>query len=116
MIDENAKVNHLTYVGDAHVGARANIGAGTVTCNYDGVMKHHTEIGADSFIGSGTLLVAPVSVGSNAMTGSGSVITQSVPDDALAIGRARQANKPGLAVKLFDMLKKKKLDKQKGEA
>lgn len=109
VIDEGAKVNHLSYVGDAHVGARANIGAGTITCNYDGVMKHRTEIGADSFIGSNTLLVAPVSVGANAMTGSGTVVTQDVPDDALAIARAKQVNKPGLAVKLFDMLKKKKL-------
>jgi bifunctional UDP-N-acetylglucosamine pyrophosphorylase/glucosamine-1-phosphate N-acetyltransferase len=116
VVDEGAKVNHLSYVGDAHVGARANIGAGTITCNYDGVMKHHTEIGADSFIGSNTLLVAPVSVGANAMTGSGTVLTQDVPDDALAIARARQVNKPGLAVKLFDMLKKKKANKQKGKA
>jgi bifunctional UDP-N-acetylglucosamine pyrophosphorylase/glucosamine-1-phosphate N-acetyltransferase len=114
VIDEGAKVNHLSYVGDAHVGARANIGAGTITCNYDGVMKHHTEIGADSFIGSNTLLVAPVSVGANAMTGSGTVLTQDVPDDALAIGRAKQVNKLGLAVKLFDILKKKKAIKAKG--
>ena len=108
VIDEGAKVNHLSYVGDAHVGARANIGAGTITCNYDGVMKHHTEIGEDSFIGSNTLLVAPVAVGANAMTASGTVVTQDVPDDALAIARSKQINKTGLAVKLFDMLKKKK--------
>ena len=108
VIDEGAKVNHLSYVGDAHVGARANIGAGTITCNYDGVMKHHTEIGEDSFIGSNTLLVAPVAIGANAMTASGTVVTQDVPDDALAIARSKQINKTGLAVKLFDMLKKKK--------
>ena len=108
VIDEGAKVNHLSYVGDAYVGARANIGAGTITCNYDGVMKHHTEIGEDSFIGSNTLLVAPVAVGANAMTASGTVVTQDVPDDALAIARSKQINKTGLAVKLFDMLKKKK--------
>ena len=108
VIDEGAKVNHLSYVGDAHLGARANIGAGTITCNYDGVMKHHTEIGEDSFIGSNTLLVAPVVVGANAMTASGTVITQDVPDDALAIARSKQINKTGLAVKLFDILKKKK--------
>ena len=114
VVDEGAKVNHLSYVGDAHVGARANIGAGTITCNYDGVMKHHTEIGEDSFIGSNTLLVAPVSVGKNAMTGSGTVLTQDVPEEALAIGRAKQVNKPGLAVKLFDILKKKKASKAKG--
>ncbi|MEP5155249.1 bifunctional UDP-N-acetylglucosamine diphosphorylase/glucosamine-1-phosphate N-acetyltransferase GlmU [Planktotalea sp.] len=114
VVDEGAKVNHLSYVGDAHVGARANIGAGTITCNYDGVMKHHTEIGADSFIGSNTLLVAPVSVGANAMTGSGTVVTKDVPDTDLAIARAPQVNKTGLAVKLFDMLKKKKASKAKG--
>ena len=110
VIDEGAKVNHLSYVGDAHVGARANIGAGTITCNYDGVMKHHTEIGEDSFIGSNTLLVAPVAIGANAMTASGTVVTQDVPDDALAIARSKQINKTGLAVKLFNMLKKKKND------
>ncbi|MGB7317825.1 MAG: bifunctional UDP-N-acetylglucosamine diphosphorylase/glucosamine-1-phosphate N-acetyltransferase GlmU [Planktotalea sp.] len=114
VIDEGAKVNHLSYIGDAHVGARANIGAGTITCNYDGVMKHQTEIGADSFIGSNTLLVAPVSVGANAMTASGTVVTKNVPDEALAIARSKQENKPGLAVKLFDMLKKKKASKAKG--
>ena len=108
VIDEGAKVNHLSYVGDAHLGARANIGAGTITCNYDGVMKHHTEIGEDSFIGSNTLLVAPVVVGANAMTASGTVITQDVPDDALAIARSKQINKTGSAVKLFDILRKKK--------
>jgi bifunctional UDP-N-acetylglucosamine pyrophosphorylase/glucosamine-1-phosphate N-acetyltransferase len=113
VIDEGAKVNHLSYVGDAHVGARANIGAGTITCNYDGVMKHHTEIGEDSFIGSNTLLVAPVAIGANAMTASGTVVTQDVPDDALAIGRSKQINKTGLAVKLFDMLKKKKNNSKK---
>jgi bifunctional UDP-N-acetylglucosamine pyrophosphorylase/glucosamine-1-phosphate N-acetyltransferase len=113
VIDEGAKVNHLSYVGDAHVGARANIGAGTITCNYDGVMKHHTEIGEDSFIGSNTLLVAPVAIGANAMTASGTVVTQDVPDDALAIARSKQINKTGLAVKLFDMLKKKKNNSKK---
>ena len=113
VIDGGAKVNHLSYVGDAHVGARANIGAGTITCNYDGVMKHHTEIGEDSFIGSNTLLVAPVAIGANAMTASGTVVTQDVPDDALAIARSKQINKTGLAVKLFDMLKKKKNNSKK---
>ncbi len=114
VVDEGAKVNHLSYVGDAHVGARANIGAGTITCNYDGVMKHHTDIGADSFIGSNTLLVAPVTVGANAMTASGTVVTKDVPETDLAIARPKQENKPGLAVKLFDMLKKKKASKAKG--
>lgn len=114
VIDEGAKVNHLSYIGDAHVGARANIGAGTITCNYDGVMKHHTEIGEDSFIGSNTLLVAPVTVGANAMTASGTVVTKAVPDAALAIARAKQDNKPGLAVKLFDKFKKMKASNAKG--
>lgn len=107
-IEAGAKVNHLSYIGDATVGARANIGAGTITCNYDGVFKHHTEIGRDAFIGSNTMLVAPVTIGHEAMTASGSVVTMDVPDGALALGRAKQVNKAGLAVKLFDMLKSKK--------
>ena len=102
-----AKVNHLSYVGDSDVGAGSNIGAGTITCNYDGVMKHRTEIGENVFVGSNTMLVAPVRLGDGSMTGSGSVITQDVPDGALAIGRARQVTKPGLATKLFDILKLK---------
>lgn len=115
VVDAGAKVNHLSYIGDAHVGERANIGAGTITCNYDGVMKHHTDIGADSFIGSNTLLIAPVKVGARAMTGSGTIVTKNVPDTDLAIARIKQDNKPGLAVKLFDMLKKKKASKAKGD-
>ncbi|WP_166415917.1 bifunctional UDP-N-acetylglucosamine diphosphorylase/glucosamine-1-phosphate N-acetyltransferase GlmU [Cochlodiniinecator piscidefendens] len=103
-LGEGAKVNHLSYVGDATIGANANIGAGTVTCNYDGVMKHKTVIGERAFIGSSTMLVAPVTVGRDAMTASGSVITNDVPAEALAIGRARQENKAGLAAKLFDRL------------
>jgi bifunctional UDP-N-acetylglucosamine pyrophosphorylase/glucosamine-1-phosphate N-acetyltransferase len=99
-VDEGAKVGHLTYVGDAHVGAAANIGAGTITCNYDGFEKHHTEIGAGAFVGSNSALVAPVSIGKGAYIGSGSVITQDVPDDALAIGRGRQVTKPGWAADL----------------
>lgn len=108
VLDEGVKVGHLTYLGDAHVGEKANIGAGTVTCNYDGVMKHRTQIGARAFIGSDTMLVAPVRVGSDAMTGSGSVITEDVPDGALAIGRARQATKPGLATRLMAALRARK--------
>ena len=104
---EGAKVNHLSYIGDASIGPRSNIGAGTITCNYDGVFKHHTEIGADVFIGSNTMLVAPVKVGHEAMTASGSVITKDVPAGDLAIGRARQENKAGFADKLFDMLRAK---------
>jgi len=105
VLDEGAKVSHLSYIGDAHVGEAANIGAGTITCNYDGVSKHRTEIGARAFVGSGTMLVAPVRVGPGAMTGSGSVITSDVPDDALALGRARQVTKPGFAAKLFERLR-----------
>ena len=114
VLDEGAKVNHLSYIGDATVGAGANIGAGTVTCNYDGVMKHHTTIGARAFIGSDTMLIAPVSVGDDAMTGSGSVITRDVPEGALAIARPEQVTKPGMARKLFDILKKQKAKQAKG--
>lgn len=99
-IGRGAKVNHLTYVGDADVGARSNIGAGTVTCNYDGVNKHRTVIGANSFIGSNSSLVAPVTIGEGAYVASGSVITRDVEPDALALGRGRQENKPGYAGKL----------------
>lgn len=113
-IAEGAKINHLSYVGDATVGAGANIGAGTITCNYDGVSKHHTYIGERAFIGSNTMLVAPVSVGDGAMTGSGSVITSDVEPDALALARAPQVEKPGMARKLFEMLKAKKARSQRG--
>jgi bifunctional UDP-N-acetylglucosamine pyrophosphorylase/glucosamine-1-phosphate N-acetyltransferase len=89
-----AKASHLAYLGDATVGEGANIGAGVVTCNYDGVAKHPTEIGDGAFVGSDTMLVAPVKVGRGATTGAGSVITQDVPDGALAVGRARQRNIP----------------------
>jgi bifunctional UDP-N-acetylglucosamine pyrophosphorylase/glucosamine-1-phosphate N-acetyltransferase len=113
VLDEGVKVGHLTYLGDAHVGEHSNIGAGTVTCNYDGVMKHRTEIGARAFIGSDTMLVAPVTIGAGAMTASGSVITTDVPAEALALGRARQVNKPGLAAKLMDRLRAIKAAKGK---
>ncbi len=113
-VAEGAKVNHLSYVGDARVGAQSNIGAGTITCNYDGVMKHHTEIGERAFIGSNTMLVAPVRIGDDAMTGSGSVITKDVEAGALAIARADQKTKPGAAVRLLELLKMKKKQKLKG--
>jgi len=96
-VEAGAKINHLTYVGDARVGAGANIGAGTITCNYDGVAKHHTDIGANAFIGSNSSLIAPVSIGDGAYVGSGSVVTQDVPPGALAVARSRQANKEGYA-------------------
>ena len=96
-IAKGAKVNHLSYIGDASVGADANIGAGTVTCNYDGVRKYRTEIGAGAFVGSNSALVAPVSIGDGAYIGSGSVITDNVEAGALGIARGRQANKSGWA-------------------
>jgi len=100
LVDAGAKVNHLTYIGDAHIGEKANIGAGTITCNYDGYNKFHTEIGANAFIGSNSALVAPVTIGVGAYIGSGSVVTEDVPDDSLAIGRGRQVTKPGRAATL----------------
>jgi bifunctional UDP-N-acetylglucosamine pyrophosphorylase/glucosamine-1-phosphate N-acetyltransferase len=96
-IGKGAKANHLAYLGDASVGPKSNIGAGSITCNYDGYDKHHTEIGANAFIGTNSSLVAPVKIGEGAYVGSGSVITEDVPDDALALGRGRQAVKPGWA-------------------
>jgi bifunctional UDP-N-acetylglucosamine pyrophosphorylase/glucosamine-1-phosphate N-acetyltransferase len=112
-VDEGAKINHLTYVGDAHVGAGANVGAGTITCNYDGFDKHHTEIGSGAFIGSNSALVAPVNIGAGAYIGSGSVITTDVPDDALAIGRGRQTTMPGWAAE-FRALKARGRKKRGG--
>ncbi len=104
-IAEGAKVNHLSYIGDAEVGERTNIGAGTITCNYDGVFKHRTVIGRNVFIGSDTMLVAPVSVGDGAMTATGTVVTEDVPPGAMAVGRTRQVTKPGFATKFFDRLR-----------
>ncbi len=106
-IDNGAKVNHLSYIGDATIGTDSNIGAGTVTCNYNGISKHHTEIGSATFIGSNTMLVAPVNIGDGAMTASGSVITKDVAAGALAVARAKQHNKSGLATKLLAMLRRK---------
>jgi bifunctional UDP-N-acetylglucosamine pyrophosphorylase/glucosamine-1-phosphate N-acetyltransferase len=102
-IDEGAKINHLTYMGDAHVGAGANVGAGTIACNYDGADKYHTEIGAHAFIGSNSALVAPVTVGEGAYVASGSVITHDVPADALAVARGRQVDKPDWARNFREM-------------
>ena len=102
---EGAQAKHLTYIGDASIGRAANVGAGTITCNYDGVSKHRTEIGEKAFIGSSTMLVAPVRIGDEAMTASGTVITRNVPDGDLAIARTRQKNKPGFARKLLARLR-----------
>jgi bifunctional UDP-N-acetylglucosamine pyrophosphorylase/glucosamine-1-phosphate N-acetyltransferase len=96
-IGAGAKVNHLTYIGDAVIGAKANIGAGTITCNYDGFGKYLTEIGAGAFVGSNSALVAPVRVGDGAYVGSGSVVTKDVPAHALAVARGRQSNIEGWA-------------------
>lgn len=104
-IENGSKINHLSYIGDAHIAAGVNVGAGSVTCNYDGFGKHKTTIGADSFIGSGSLLVAPLDIGSNAYVATGSVITENVPSNALAFGRARQTNKDGRGAKLKDELR-----------
>jgi bifunctional UDP-N-acetylglucosamine pyrophosphorylase / glucosamine-1-phosphate N-acetyltransferase len=102
-----AKANHLSYLGDADIGAKTNIGAGTITCNYDGYNKHRTTIGARAFIGSDTALVAPVTVGDGAIVAAGSVITEDVPPDALALARGKQANKPGRAVAIRGKLQGK---------
>jgi bifunctional UDP-N-acetylglucosamine pyrophosphorylase / glucosamine-1-phosphate N-acetyltransferase len=100
VIEAGAKANHLSYIGDARVGAGANVGAGTITCNYDGFAKHLTDIGSEAFIGSNSALVAPVKIGDRAYVGSGSVITGDVPADALALGRGRQTVKEGWAKRL----------------
>lgn len=96
-LGKGAKANHLTYLGDADVGAGSNIGAGVITCNYDGVHKHRTHIGERSFVGSDSTLVAPVSLGEGAYVGAGSCITKDVPAGALAVGRSRQVTKEGWA-------------------
>src|SRR5471030_1533118 len=99
-IEAGVKANHLSYIGDARVGEGANIGAGTITCNYDGIAKHRTDIGAGAFIGSNSSLVAPVKIGDGAYVGSGSVVTKDVPVDALAVARAVQTIKEGWAKRL----------------
>ena len=98
-LGEGAKANHLAYIGDGRVGDGANIGAGTIFCNYDGKAKHRTEIGKGAFIGSNSALVAPVKIGDGAYVGSGSVITDNVPAGALALGRGRQVNKADWAAR-----------------
>ena len=103
ILEAGAKVNHLSYVGDAHVGAKANIGAGTITCNYDGFGKHKTEIGAGAFIGTNSSLVAPVKIGNGAYIGSGSVISRDVPDDALALERSEQTIREGGARRIREL-------------
>jgi bifunctional UDP-N-acetylglucosamine pyrophosphorylase/glucosamine-1-phosphate N-acetyltransferase len=103
-LGEGSKAQHLSYLGDATVGAGVNIGAGTITCNYDGARKSPTRIEAGAFVGSDTTLVAPVTVGEGAYVAAGSTITEDVPKDALALGRARQVTKPGWAAKRRERL------------
>jgi len=107
-IGARTKASHLTYLGDADIGSETNIGAGTITCNYDGCNKHRTRIGSRAFIGSDTALVAPVTVGDGAIIAAGSVITEDVPVDALALARGRQENKPGRAVTMRQKLQAKR--------
>jgi bifunctional UDP-N-acetylglucosamine pyrophosphorylase/glucosamine-1-phosphate N-acetyltransferase len=108
IVGPKSKINHISYIGDAKIGEKVNVGAGSITCNYDGVSKHNTEIGDSAFIGSNTMLIAPVKVGKNSVTASGSVITKDVPDEALAFARSRQENKIGMAKKLMNLLRKQK--------
>jgi len=107
-LGKGSKANHLTYLGDAGIGAGVNIGAGTITCNYDGVHKHKTEIGDNVFVGSDSTLVAPIKIGHGAYVGAASCITENVPEDALALGRARQTTKEGWAKAKREQLAAKK--------
>ncbi len=111
-IEAGAKLNHLSYVGDAHVGANANLGAGTITCNYDGFFKHKTLIGEGAFIGTNSSLVAPVKIGKGAYIGSGSVITKDVPDDAMAVERSQQTTREGGAARYREMKMRAKKPKE----
>jgi bifunctional UDP-N-acetylglucosamine pyrophosphorylase/glucosamine-1-phosphate N-acetyltransferase len=111
-LEAGVKVNHLSYLGDSHVGANANIGAGTITCNYDGFGKHRTTIGASAFVGSNSSLVAPVKIGAGAYVGSGSVITKDVPDDALAVERSQQTNREGGAARYRELKARAKVPKE----
>lgn len=111
-VEEGAKANHLSYLGDGRVGAGANIGAGTIFCNYDGFFKHRTDVGAGAFVGSNTALVAPVSIGPGAFIGSGSVITKDVPPDALALERNEQSVREGWAAKFRTMMQRRKSEKR----
>jgi bifunctional UDP-N-acetylglucosamine pyrophosphorylase/glucosamine-1-phosphate N-acetyltransferase len=107
-LGKGAKANHLSYLGDADVGAGANIGAGTITCNYDGFFKYRTTIGAGAFIGSNSALVAPVTIGEGALVAAGSVITRDVADDAVALARGEQTDKPGRAAKFREVMTARK--------
>jgi len=110
-VGQGAKANHLAYLGDGIVGAGANIGAGTIFCNYDGFFKYDTRVGEGAFVGSNSALVAPVTIGAGAYVGSGSVITRDVAPDALALGRGQQAEKPGWAARFRAIMTAKKAAK-----
>ena len=105
-LGKGSKANHLNYLGDAVIGAGVNVGAGAITCNYDGVNKHRTTIGDGVFVGSDSTLVAPVTLGAGAYVAAGSCITEDVPEGALALGRSRQTTKPGWATAKRATLKK----------
>jgi bifunctional UDP-N-acetylglucosamine pyrophosphorylase / glucosamine-1-phosphate N-acetyltransferase len=111
-LEAGVKVNHLSYIGDTHIGANSNIGAGTVTCNYDGFSKHKTTIGEGAFVGTNSSLVAPVKIGNGAYIGSGSVITKDVPDDAMAVERSPQTNREGGAKRYRELKTKPKAPKE----
>ncbi|GGN49100.1 bifunctional protein GlmU [Novosphingobium indicum] len=113
VLGEGAKANHLTYLGDASVGANANIGAGTITCNYDGYFKHKTVIGERAFIGSNSALIAPVKIGADAIVAAGSAVTRDVADGELRLVRGEQLVKPGWADRFHDAMKKKKAEAKK---
>ena len=113
VLGPGAKANHLTYLGDATVGAGANIGAGTITCNYDGYFKHRTEIGPRAFIGSNSALIAPVKIGADAIVAAGSAVSRDVADGELRMVRAEQLVKPGWADRFHDAMKKKKIEAKK---
>jgi len=114
VLGKGAKASHLTYLGDADVGAEANIGAGTITCNYDGYFKYRTVIGPRAFIGSNSSLIAPVKIGADAIVGAGSAVSRDVGDGELRLVRAEQLVKPGWADRFHDAMKKKKAEKAKG--
>ena len=101
-LEKNVKINHLSYVGDSHIGSETNIGAGTITCNFDGYIKHDTIIGKNSFIGSNSTLIAPIKIGDNSTVAAGSVITENVQKNSLSIARNRQINKKNKSIKKID--------------
>jgi bifunctional UDP-N-acetylglucosamine pyrophosphorylase / glucosamine-1-phosphate N-acetyltransferase len=111
VLGEGAKANHLTYLGDATVGAGANIGAGTITCNYDGYFKYQTEIGERAFIGSNSALIAPVRIGADAIVAAGSAVSRDVADGEMRMVRGEQLIKPGWADRFHDTMKKRKAEK-----